>query len=69
MQECLLERKEAVGEGNLVLSPALWGSLICPLAAGQERPQERGFGAKSSTTDLEWDGGGSAMSSFQRPLQ
>lgn len=60
--------KRGSGEGNLVLSLALWGLLMCPLAARQERPQERGFRAKSSTTDSGWDGGRSAMSSFQRPL-
>lgn len=35
--------KRGSGEGSLVLSPALWGPQMCPLAAGQGRPQERGF--------------------------
>lgn len=68
MQEYLLERKEAVGRGTSFSPLPFWGSLMCPLAARQERPQERGFRAKSSTTDSGCDGGGSAMSSFQRPL-
>lgn len=46
--------KEAVGEGSLVLSSALWGSQMCPLAAGQGRPQE----TKNSTTDWGWARGG-----------
>lgn len=67
-QECLLERKEAVGRGTW-FSPLPFGVHGCvPWQQGREDPQERGFGAKSSTTDLGWEGGGSAMSSFQRPL-
>lgn len=38
--------KRGSGEGNLVLSSALWGSLMCPLAAGQGRPSGRRLQSK-----------------------
>lgn len=57
-QECLLERREAVGRGTWVSPPTLWGSQVRPLAAGQGRPRERGVDDEQSAVPLTGVGWG-----------